>query len=476
MPSRLKPHTFLILVACLAVALRFFLFSFLYTASDTEVFLQGDSKEYLSIAENVMLGHGFSKSTTSPYLPDGMRTPALPVLVAGSLAVFDSFIPVILFQLVLSAALVILGFFIARDLTQSDAVARVVALCMALEPFSVFVSVVLLTETLFTLFLLAGVFSLFRFVRGDRGHQWAFLVMASSFFGVATLTKPIAQFLPIILVGVVVYRYWGSPKELILKSTIGALLPFLIVVSPWMIRNHAHFDSYQVSSGGFQNVYSDLGASILAVRDKGSYSEIKARLESDFAKKHNISEREIQGNPQWADSLFREGLDIIISNPLSTGKTVGSLSVTFFTHDLWVYYLQKWDIVKAYEKGFSPMHSLLTEGPVVASKRIIDTAGATVVIPLLGRLFWVIVALGFFGGVFVSLRKGGIHRIAIILSFIFVVYFLTLSLSGGAGMTGRYRYPVNVLIYTFAAWFYLAEMFPRIKEFCLNHIKKISKP
>jgi 4-amino-4-deoxy-L-arabinose transferase-like glycosyltransferase len=83
-------HTFmarrhLLILFLLALAPRL-----LYLASIPEVAIveNVDAQGYDLLARNLLAGHGFSLQAAPPYLPDGLRTPLYPLLIAAMYALF----------------------------------------------------------------------------------------------------------------------------------------------------------------------------------------------------------------------------------------------------------------------------------------------------------------------------------------------------------------------------------------------------
>src|SRR3989344_3113321 len=442
MPKKTSPKALLLIIIGAAILLRLAIFGFLWASNEPTYLVLGDSNGYLRIANNLAAGNGFSQFTEPSYLPDSMRVPVVPALLAVSFLLFDSYIPFILLQILLSGVLVALTYFIARQIGASERLSLVAAALMAFEPYSVFISTSVLTETLFATLLALGAYLCARFINEPRA---LFIAGASAIFGVAALTRPIGEFLPLLLVLIVCVR---MPVRDYLKYGVLAVLPFLIIVGPWMMRNYVVFNSFALSSGGLQNAYSDLGGAIIGVRDQIPTPEAKQKIEEDFAARYGIRIEDFQRDLTHSADMFKEGIGIMLQNPVPTLKVFASISITFFTHDAWTYYLQRWDILPRYETLFSPSYTLMTEGPIEAMKQSIEHAGLTLPTALVGRLFWLIVSILFFVGIGSLMWQGGLPRIAAIFLLSLVLYLLALSASVGFGINGRFRYPVNSIFFT----------------------------
>ncbi len=426
----------------LALLLRLVLFLALDSAGRPDFFVLGDTGNYTQLAHNMLAGNGYSMATSSPYAPDSIRTPLLPLMIAASESVTGSDLPVIWLQIVLSLVLILFTYKIAYMVGSDERIALVAAALMAFEPYSIFINFSILTETLFATINTLAIYCVFRYV---TERSVVALCAASALCALAALTRPIAEFTPALLILVVLLV--ESPRAY-LKYVAAAIIPFLIISSPWLIRNDRIFGVVSFSSGGLQNVYSDLGATIISYRDGVAWRSAKDALEADFAKRHNIPLDTIQQNLSLSPTLFREGLAIMIDNPGATVKSFVSVAIAFFTNDAWTYYLEHWNLVHSFDYTFSPTHMLITEGPIATFERVVSETGPVLIVPLVGRLFWVIVSALFFVGSIVLVIRGGTQRIFALVMLLSVLYYLGLSWSAGAGVNGRYRYPINPLIFT----------------------------
>lgn len=444
--------TALLVIVALGVALRLMLFFALYSAGDRNVFFLDDTRGYMQIADNVLAGNGYSMSTSSPYIPDGMRTPVLPYVFVGVISVFKSPLPYVFIQIALSGMLAILTFLCARLITGKVSVALLSAALMMFEPFSFFITLSLLTETLFATLITFSLYLIIRYM--DEGGIVR-IAVASAIFGIAALTRPIAQFIPVVLLSIgVLTETWRT----YLRYAVVAVVPFVLVLTPWVVRNHGIFGAATISSGGYQNVYSDLGASIISYRDGSEWYVVKKKLEQDFADRQGIDVRTIQQNLSLSPVLFKEGLRIMAENPVATMQSFTAACIAFLTNDSWSYYLQYWHFAAPFSLQFSPTQMLLSEGPLATARAVIDASGWFVIVPLLGRLFWLSTAILFFVGLFVLFRGTAKERAFALVFVLIVLYYLGLSWSAGAGVNGRYRYPIHPIVFigaSMGAWYVL---------------------
>lgn len=435
----------LIGIVATAIVIRLALFVVLLADDNPEHFILADTRGYMLVTDSLLSGHGFSQSTTTPYLPDSMRTPVLPLILAATKGLFGSPVPYILVQIGLAAALIYATFRLAHAVTESGRLALAAAALMAFEPYAIFINLSLLTETIFALMITGAAYALVLYVKGG---SWKPVALASGLIACAALTRPIAQFAPVLIAMLVL---WREPVRTYPRYLAAVFVPFLIVIGPWVIRNYMTFGITAISSGGLQNVYSDLGATILVYDEGGVWREKKNWLEADFATRHGIPVSTIQQNLELSPILFSEGLGLMVAHPVGTAKSFLSVALAFLTSDVWSYYPQKWGWLEPFTLGFSPTQSLLTDGPFATVGRVLNASGGVgLLIAIAGRIFWIIMNVLFAAGLWLLWREGGVKRSYAIMIAVSVLYYLGLSWSTGAGVNGRYRYPLDPLIFTAA--------------------------
>ena len=114
----LRTQKWEIIVALLALAVHTIVFLAVLDANNGSVLdtVRADDG-YFEIATNVLAGNGFSMATTSPYVPNALRTPGYIYFLAGLIGVTGSVAAAAVMQLLLSCAIPVLGLHIARRIT-----------------------------------------------------------------------------------------------------------------------------------------------------------------------------------------------------------------------------------------------------------------------------------------------------------------------------------------------------------------------
>jgi len=142
-----------------------------------------DTDRYLAVAENLVSGRGYSMS---PDAPTAYRPPGYPMLIALVKRSGGGDWSLILTQCVLGALVAYVAAVLTRRLV-GDLWALVAAVVVAVDPYEIAVSSLLMTEAFFSLLVAASVALLIRALRGQRTVNYATAGLVS---GVGALTRP----------------------------------------------------------------------------------------------------------------------------------------------------------------------------------------------------------------------------------------------------------------------------------------------
>lgn len=201
-------------------------------------FLIDDSIQYLSLAENLFEGNGFSQAYAAPYIPDLQRTPVYP-LVMGLLGRSPFLILLLQHLLVLLSGWLL---FRALKLRFGAQPARLGAWGWLLQPYPILFGSLFLSEALFIFFLVWAGERLLFFLASGKALPLGVGLLALS---LGALTRPVA--FPLVLLTVVLC-FGGEIRKLLFKREasqrglirlgILLLLPAM-TLGPWMLRNQA---------------------------------------------------------------------------------------------------------------------------------------------------------------------------------------------------------------------------------------------
>ena len=247
---------YVLAVLLLSVSLRmavFVVFQPWTPRTESEYVLRNDGLDYHRLATTLIESHRFAYSNTDE--PDALRTPLYPMLVAliYSLAGHKPWI-VILVQIMIDAMSSLLLLLSLSQLL-SRRVALIASAFYALDPFLILHSSTTLVSDTFFVFLLVVAFWFLSggFMRNSGRRTALDYALSSLFLGLATLVRPISQYLPVCYFIFFLVAYWKRPRVAVTYSVLTALVCGL-VMSPWLFRNHSTFGFFSLSTSGSYNL------------------------------------------------------------------------------------------------------------------------------------------------------------------------------------------------------------------------------
>lgn len=280
-------------------------------------FLLYDSDHYLRLADNLVQHGVFSRSAQAPFFPDIARTPFYPLflalfsgsnfnvnLIAGVQSLLGAFVPVFIF-----ASAVRMGFHRPR---LASIVASVDLSLLLFTP-------VILTDGIFVFLLAALLFAL-----SSPNQVWSALLLAALLTSLLILTRPIAQFLPLLIAAFLLFR--GIPK----KRVAVYFLVALALPGGWLLRNHSEFGVLTLSSMGSNNLLLYNAAGVEAQATGRPFETVQqefsraALQEQDWHGDPEATKKFLQNARAKAWSIFRENPGITLK------QAVHSLSFYFF--------------------------------------------------------------------------------------------------------------------------------------------------
>ena len=218
----------IILLAALSVRLGW---SLSRPTTDAAIDQLPDQREYLDIASSLLHGDGFS--FTDPRFNARIyayRTPGYPTFVAACLA---NVTVVRIVQSILDTSTILAAFLLARRwLTPRESL--IAALFVAFNPFLVYFSALILTETLFTTMLAWGLV----LITSTRLRFW---LAGGAILALCVLVRPGALAMPIIIaiLAAITNRRSDPAYQRKWPLPVGAtmLLFMLVTLAPWAYRN-----------------------------------------------------------------------------------------------------------------------------------------------------------------------------------------------------------------------------------------------
>ena len=437
-----RAHKTELLIFTLAISLRVLYLSMSLSAYGGDFIATIRSTDcYFTLSQNVIAGHGYSCDVRAPYGEYSVRPPIYPYYLIYLKELTGSYwgpliVEMIVGSLIPLLAMVLVGYFItSRKLLVG------LGYLLALEPFSVLFSTIFYSETIFTFLLMLSVLFLFQYF---KTHTLRTLVYSAFFMGFATLTRPTVEFFPIVIVGLL---FWEARKR-VSRGVIGHVMVylgiFLIVLSPWLYRNYRDFSQVSLSPQGGSSLYSVLVPSVLSVRNGTSWGvEFEKNLAGDAVDPN-------EAKVGQSDNYIKKALPVLLANPGALFLVSLNTSLNFFIHD-GVYDVLRHLKIRADQSLGMPALFLLLSDPLRFAMFVAHYAVTPLGLIIVGRLAWVLITILFVLGSVLYLRKEGATPYAL-LSWLLVLYFMSITLLVGLAVNARYRFSVNFIILAFALY------------------------
>lgn len=269
-----------LLVICLVAVVTRLICFFIVRSHDPSCMMTPDSSTYEGPALAVLETGHFAVSPERPDIPMTVRTPGYPAFIATVYAIAGrSRSALIVVQMLVSAGTIVVTYMIGRTLWTAG-VGLIAAVVLLLDVTSFLYVQEVGTETLFTFLLTLGLLAGVRVITGSaRRRGWALLLGVC--LALATLVRPIGYYLviPVVVGCVVVERLGRRPWRRALATAGIVLVPSVVLVGGWQVRNYAATGSGEFTHIKGINMLFCFGADIVAHRDGISYDEAKARID-----------------------------------------------------------------------------------------------------------------------------------------------------------------------------------------------------
>jgi hypothetical protein len=314
----------LVLIVAVALACRLLVFALLLP--DVRKFYTADSPGYERLALNLLERGVFSWQDAAPWRPDAFRTPGYPVLLAGVYGLAGHApAAVVALQLVLGSVTAGLAGVLALGLGFSARAAGLAALAVAVDPVSVLIANLVLTETLFTLLLTAGLAALaWSWQRGGAGWLGA----SGLALGLAALTRPILLIVLPVLGALFAVADRRAPWRAVLTRGVPFLLIPLVLAGAWAARNYREaglFTPSAITSGMLLVVWAPAvvaeadgvppAVAIERLRRESAARDAGLTLPERLASRREMALAILRRHPGATLRVFVKGLARLVADP-----------------------------------------------------------------------------------------------------------------------------------------------------------------
>ncbi len=413
-----------------------------------------DARGYHWLAVNLLTQRTFSMNTEPPFRSDDIRAPLYPLFLASLDAGAGPDPRVVaLMQAVLDCVTVAITFRLGQRLAGRPA-GLIAALLYAFHPASWRFSNEVLTEILFGLLLTGSLWMFARYILAGRNRDALWCGLLS---GASILCKPNVQFLPLVLLGILIHGLYTGRREwwqgaVIVTATIGLML------LPWMARNRLVFGRWFYTMTFEDNLAHVSAVATLAhargesvapwtPRWEAIYNEVIAQAAARFhwqaLDQAQLSTRERDMRLQQITAVAS---DIIREHPVDfiTAHTRAWIwSLLPQEHRFWYERLsgQRWDELPALRgDALGRALSAAREGQVLAAAGIL-VRERLLGLPPLALGLWLLWGLGYLAS-FVLFTWGAIRLRPRVLALVLVAAVFYVTFLPGPISQIRFRIPV----------------------------------
>lgn len=399
-----------------------------------------DTLEYSTIAKNLVENSSFSKSLTAPFISNFFRSPGYPFWLAFIYLVFKSFTPAIFLGMIIFAFLAPLTYLTMRRVF-SEKIALWTGIIFAIEPRMAFSAPFLLSEQIFMPVFLFAIFLAVQFFNNPEKKNYLFL--SAGFLALSALIRGVSLYLlPIFLIFFFIKLYKKEPFLNILKNLALVIVTFILVISPWLIRNRITLGTWQSSSLIGIQLYWGFLENL-----EGYLSDSRELVHQKLVNRANYLVGDNFETPQAIGILTNSALAEIKNNWRASIKVYLSNLVSFFIIDG---YKGIASYIVDIKPNYIKFSDFIMKGQFQEAFSHLKTFSfLEIIIPIFGRALWTILTFLGFIGMFLSIKKMSQQKIILILFSILIFYFAILTGSVVA-MDPRFRIPVNGFLISFA--------------------------
>ncbi len=435
----LQAHKMAVLIFILALSVRLLCISI--APPVPALFGYGaDGGDYVNEAQNILQGHGFSRDHTPPFEPDAIRTPLYPLFLTGVHALFGSFAAVVYIEALLSSLIPLFAMAFVRFFVRKESLVVATGIFFAIEPHTVFYTTFFASEGVSIILLYAGLYSLMQWHHEEHSRDAG---LAGWWLALSALARPIVAYVPLVLwpLFALVGYFRKDFRTQARRYGVFALV-FVLVLSPWMLRNYHEFDSFGLGTVGWFNVYTRLAVTVVAIDEKTdfytAYHQLLDQLSTRgyITHKPPVSEYEIQ-SPQFVPVLKAESLRILGEHKKALASFVVTGTLAVLTQDNTSVVIETLTGLQPKRPPFSPSLYISQHGLVAGVQALLPYLKGSYLVPYVGRAFWSVLFLLSLVGAGLLMRRGKWFEVLLCLGCI--AYITLFTLNAGAQIDGRYR-------------------------------------
>jgi hypothetical protein len=273
-------------------------------ARGESVWTQPDTAKYVALANGLRAGCGFAQWTGRCGSPELERTPGYPLFLAAA----GNLPTAIVIQALLGAAICLLvglyGWW-----RWGIAVGAIASLVLALDVPTILMGNSLVSETLFTAFLVMAILLLLVGTSGKFSEREtsAIFFVSGCLVAAATLVRPIGEMLFLVIPPWLYFACGYGVRRTVWLSTLFLCTPAMVLLG-WSYRNYRTNGLWLMSSQAAIQLYDYRAAGVVAA--------LSGRSQADVL--NEFSDRTGGWEPEHPKEMERAAIRIMISHPIIT--------------------------------------------------------------------------------------------------------------------------------------------------------------
>lgn len=257
---------------------RVLLFNDIYSSNPQSIELN-DTARYEKPALNLLHNGSLAIDPESINTSSLSTTPGYSLFIAGiySLLGEDRYF-LVLVQILTSSLTILIIFFIAKKLWTTR-IALIASILMAVEPLQILYSQIVISETLFTLFITFSVLSIiYLFSSKDKHSQYKWALILGFSIACSTMIKPVSYYLVVvIIIGLALSRnQLGYKWKHLARVLVITMLPAILMYSAWQVRNGMLTGVFEINDAKSETLLFWKAKGVLML--KNSLTEDEAQL------------------------------------------------------------------------------------------------------------------------------------------------------------------------------------------------------
>ena len=286
----MKDNKYLIVAMGVALLIRMVIFFQIFP--DIGIISASDQSKYIRLSEYISsnwdFGFGFGSG----------RLPLYPLFISLCKLVLDNLFWVLIVQNVISLSTVFIGYklglLFSRKIAITTAFFTAINLNFAIE------SNLILTESIFY-----PVYYLFLYylVKYSISKNFYDILYSGIVLGICTLIRPVTMYMPLFIAVYLIFQTKVS-STLKMKHTLLFVFMFLIIISPWLYRNHSIYGQAGLTSQGWGHINSYVVPYVMQYEEKIDITAAKSKSRMLWEQKRDLLPENIVESPF---SLDHEG-------------------------------------------------------------------------------------------------------------------------------------------------------------------------